>query len=300
MSNAPLRATSAVDDPSIQTYRYVRASIVGSVLLLFAAVGLQIVADGGAVESSISAYYYGPARSVFVGILVAMGLALVAIKGRSGLEEIALNLAGMLAPVVAFVPTTVLASKGTCPEDVKRCIDAQFLPGVENNMGALILVGPPVLVFAWWTSRKHGTTDRSGRLSLWGATAVWAVFAAWFWWGPRQPFLDLAHYVSAVLMFGLVIVVVAYNALRTDHAFSVAGGVVSYRRLYSVIAALMAITLVTAVVYFFVTGADTRLSFPWIFLLETILLTLFMAFWVVQTKEFWNEGLPVEAQCPVS
>lgn len=288
-------STRRVAAASIETYRYVRAAIVGSVLLLFVAVGLQVMADG-AVLSSISAYYYGPVRSVLVGILVATGLALVAIKGRPGVEDISLNLAGMLAPVVAFVPTPLLATEGTCPDGLTRCIPAEFMPGVENNMAALILVGPVVLVVAWWASIRLGTMPRSARLSLSGATVVWLVFALWFFLGPRDPFLEIAHYAAAGAMFALIIVVVWYNALRTDQSFHVAQRSVSYQLIYLVIAILMSLSLLTAVVFYVATGANFRLGFPWIFVLETILLVLFTLFWVTQTHEFWNKGLPTEAQ----
>lgn len=287
--------TPYIDDASIQTYRYVRASIIGSVLLLFVAVGLQIIADGGAVKRSISEYYYGPVRGVLVGILVATGLALVAIKGRPVVEEISLNLAGMLAPVVAFVPTPIPSSNGSCGTGVQRCIPVQFLPGVENNMAALILIGPPILAIAWWGALRSDIANRATRLSLSGATVVWIGFAWWFFWGPRTPFLEVAHYVAAALMFVLIIVVVWYNALRTDHAFEVAGTSVSYRHIYRVIAGLMALTLVAALVFFWANRSDPPPNFPLIFVLEAIVLGLFMAFWLAQTREFWHVGLPAEA-----
>ncbi len=289
--------TAEIDVASIQTYRYVRAAIIGAVLLLFLAVVLQIIADGGAIRSSISEYYYGPVRSVFVGTLVATGLALVAIKGRPVVEEIALNLAGMLAPVVAFVPTPVPASDGLCREGAKRCIGAEFLPGVENNVAALILIGLPVLVLAWWTVIRSDVPNRATRLSLTGATVVWAGFAIWFFWGPRDPFLETAHYVAALSMFGLIVVVVWYNALRTDHAFQMAGRFVSYRVIYRIIAGFMAVVLLMALVYYWASAASSRPDFPVVFVLEAVLLVLFTTFWLAQTLEFWDEGLPREARC---
>ncbi|MDO5737030.1 MAG: hypothetical protein Q4P15_11205 [Propionibacteriaceae bacterium] len=286
----------AIDDPSRQTYRYVRAAIIGSVLLLFVSVTIQIIADGGAILSSISAYYYGPVRGVFVGVLVATGLALVAVKGRPGVEEISLNLAGMLAPVVAFVPTPLPAVDGSCRVGAQRCIAAEFLPGVENNMAALILIGAPLLVLAWWTAIRIIDFNRSVRLSLSGATAVWIGFAIWFFFGPRGAFLEAAHYVAAGLMFTLIVVVVGYNALRTDHALTVGETSVPCRHIYRVIGVLMALSLVSALVFHWVTRAALDRPFPLLFVLEAILLLLFMAFWIVQTWEFWNAGLPAEAK----
>lgn len=56
---------------------------------------------------SISGYYYTPSRNVFVGALVVIGVSLIAIKGSTDREDVLLNLAGVLAPIVAFVPTTL-------------------------------------------------------------------------------------------------------------------------------------------------------------------------------------------------
>ncbi len=106
-----MRASAAV-----RTYRYLRLSLVGLVLLLLFCVWLERL--GGAEANkhlgSISAYYYTPARSVFVGALVAIGISLAAIVGRRGFEDSALNIAGMLAPVVALVPTPRGAGGAPC------------------------------------------------------------------------------------------------------------------------------------------------------------------------------------------
>src|SRR5205085_6408417 len=54
---------------------------------------------------SISAYYYTPVRGMFAGALLAIGACLVCIRGSTTVEDILLNVAGMLAPVVALIPT---------------------------------------------------------------------------------------------------------------------------------------------------------------------------------------------------
>jgi hypothetical protein len=89
-----------------KTYRYLRLALVALVALIMTAVALEW-GRTHCLQTSISAYYYTPARSIFVGSLVAIGVALIAIRGRSDGEDALLNLAGMLAPVVAFVPTPV-------------------------------------------------------------------------------------------------------------------------------------------------------------------------------------------------
>ena len=122
---------------TVVTYRYVRVSIVGVVVLLFTALLIEVAGDSWDLLPSISAYFYTPVRSVFVGSLVAAAFLLVAVRGRPGLEDGLLNLGGMLLPVVAFVPTPV---SGQCPTG-GRCIPDEFVPGVEVSMGALLIVG---------------------------------------------------------------------------------------------------------------------------------------------------------------
>ena len=86
-----------------KTYRYLRIGLIGAAVMLAAAVVIERW-HVDCWQGSISAYYYTPVRAVFVGALVAVGLSLIVIKGE-GHEDVYLNIAGMLAPVVAFVPT---------------------------------------------------------------------------------------------------------------------------------------------------------------------------------------------------
>lgn len=294
----PLRRV--LEDPSIQTYRYVRAAIISSMLLLFISLALQIGADGWEVKSSISEYYYWPVRGVLVGTLVTTGVALVAIKGRPGLEDTALNMAGMLAPVVALVPTPLPPlGEMLCPGSQRKCIPEDFLPGVVNNMSALIILGLPLLVFAWWTAIT-GRWDRPTRTSLVSVTGLWGASALWFGptdaWPLRASFLMWSHYVAAIAMFGLIIVVLWYNALRSDCHFKMGSRPVSYRPVYFTVAAAMALTLVVSVVVYFTTAEASRASSSLVSWLEAALLVLFVVFWITQTAEFWDEGLPSEAR----
>ncbi|MGO1383391.1 MAG: hypothetical protein ACTHWA_09325 [Arachnia sp.] len=301
MSSGQQQAGRALEDPSIRTYRYVRAAIIGSMLLLFISLALQVASDGWAVKSSISEYYYYSVRGVLIGTLVTTGVALVAIQGRPGLEETALNLAGMLAPVVALVPTPLLPLGALqCVGSRSRCIPEEFLAGVVNNMSALLLLGVPLLAFAWWTALSAGRWDLPTRKGLAAATGVWALFALWFGptasWPLRDSFLAWSHYASAIAMFGSVIVVVWYNALRTDCHFQMGRRPVSFRLVYFGVAAAMALTLLVSVVLYFGTVAESRQSLSIVFWLESVLLVLFVIFWVAQTVEFWDEGLPFEAR----
>jgi hypothetical protein len=100
----PLRSQDA-----IKTYRYLRIGMIGAVVLLAASIAIER-SKVDCWQTWISAYYYTPVRAIFVGSMIAVGLSLIVYKGRAW-EDACLNFAGMLAPVVAVVPTT----------DVGRC-----------------------------------------------------------------------------------------------------------------------------------------------------------------------------------
>lgn len=81
------------------------AALLPVVILLWAAIDPAFSLPG-----SISASYYTPVRNVFVGIIVAVGGALIAYRGYSAGENRLLNLAGVLAVLVAWCPTQNPAS----------------------------------------------------------------------------------------------------------------------------------------------------------------------------------------------
>lgn len=245
------------------------------------------MAHGGERFGSISGYYYSPVRSVLVGTLVAIGPALIAIKARPGWEDTLLDLAGMAVPVVAFVPTPRHLGSTVCGGPAS-CVPAEFVPAVRNNVTALLVVGGVVLVAAWFGARR-----RRGRPSFVGlvvATGSWAVVTAWFVVAPDL-FLRLGHYAAALVFFVLTAAVawlagrhvhgrIAVRLMRPDR----------YGTAYRTIAALIVVTLAAAVV---VLGGGPLLGLhPWfgtVFVVESVLLTLFIAFWVLQTAENWDQ-----------
>ena len=101
MTAENLRRVKTYD--AIKTYRYLRVGMIGAVVLLAASISIEIV-KAGCAQTSISAYYYTPARAIFVGAMFVVGVSLIVYKGRTPWEDNWLNVAGMLAPVVAVVP----------------------------------------------------------------------------------------------------------------------------------------------------------------------------------------------------
>lgn len=272
---------------AVKTYRYLRVALVSLVVLLFASVALEWWATGrSCLQGSISAYYHTPVQSVFVGVLVTMGVCLVALKGNTQGEDILLNVAGLLAPGVAFIPT---ADTGTCRSGPFVVAD---LPGrVANNMQALFLAGVLVGVAALVIARRQagpGGLRRGDRLGILGSTLLLVGGAVWFY-AARESFLDLAHEVAAVPMFGAIVAVVWLNGRDAKASARVGPGTVRtspYVPVYRTISTLMLLALVATVVVSLLTRSSAVVL--WV---EVALIALFAAFWVVQTVELWSKGL---------
>ncbi len=286
-----------MDDVVRKSYRYLRVSVVAVALLLAIALVLEIGWGGRERFGSISGYYYSPVRSIFVGALVAIGPALVAIKGRAGWEDTMLDLAGMLAPVVALVPTPLEADRqdAGCPGGAAACVPPEFVPGVVNNIGALAVLGVVALAFAWFSAGPVLRRQAATRWGIAAATAVWAVFVTVFLLA-QDAFLTMAHYSAAVPFFLLIAGVAYLNGRRAPARRDVAVLTPdAYGRAYRLVSGLMIATLVPTGVYYAVTAlAGVERWFATIAVVETALLVLFVVFWVLQTIENWNSEAVAE------
>ena len=279
-----------------KTYRYLRVSIVGMVALLAVAVAIEIGWGEGQL-GSISAYYYTPVRSIFVGALMAIGLSLIAIRGRDGAEDTLLNVAGMLAPVVALVPTPL--SRTGADGNPEPYIPEEYLSSIDNNIAAILVMGVVGLGFATWTARRNPPESRLvAVLGVVAATAAFLAFAAWFLFA-RDAFDVGAHYAAAVPLFGCVSAVAWINAraagakVGEQPAFEI---LPAERRatLYRVIAYSMIVTVAVAAVLFVLELAEVTPIPDWLFYVEMVLLALFVTFWLLQTAEYWEDGMPEE------
>ena len=121
---------------AIKSYRYLRLAIVVVVLSLIASVLIER-SKTSCWEVSISAYYYTPVHAMFVGALVAIGVCLIAVKGSEEWEDMLLNVAGILAPIVAFVPTSPPSRRARRARSAP--IDAEAY--LDNNVLAFIIGG---------------------------------------------------------------------------------------------------------------------------------------------------------------
>lgn len=279
---------------AVKTYRYLRLALAALVVLLFAAVVIEWLATGpDCLQPSISAYYYTPVRAVFVGVLVTMGVCLVALKGSTEPEDVLLNFAGMLAPGVAFVPTPGVGECRSVPVD-----PGDVGANVANNMQALFVTGLVVAVVVLAMARvdaPRGVLGRWDRIGIAVTALVLGAGVVWFY-VDRESFLDRAHAAAAVPMFLALVAVVWLNARHVQEA--VRQGVMPpqesrYVPVYRGIAVGMLVALAATVVISFATSSTSL-----VFWVEVVLITLFAAFWVVQTVELWGRGLRRQEPVP--
>jgi len=278
----------------LSTYRYLRVAMVLLVLLLSAAVVLQIFgADPDCWQRSVSAYYYTPARAVFVASLCAIGACLVVYRGNTDAEDVALNASGLLAFVVAFVPTQV---DDTCPAS-NVPTPAELDAAVTNNVWALIVGGAALTAVSWFLRVRTAPDDRGGSLSVWplvassvGVGVLPFVFVRW-----HDAVRDHGHDVAAIALFAGIVVVVAMNALGL--AAQSDGGTPVARRVanrYTVVGVAMVGTFVGVLVAHWAVPSFLQ----WLFWLEALLIAEFAAYWVLQTVELWNVVERTEAPEP--
>jgi hypothetical protein len=286
----PSRSQSA-----ITTYRALRMGVVAVALLLMVSLVLEIIRAGGLELTSISASFYSPVRNVFVGVLVATGMALIAIMGREKSEDGALNLAGMLAPTIGMLPTTVGPSApGACREGVAKCIPFSTLFDVENNVSALLVLGLVALVGALiYVLRTYGAGSVQLRRMILPAS-LWLVSAV-LWTSARELMFVHGHNLAAFCFFLLLAWVARINALDPPEGPTVMGlRPQDYQRGYQIISWAMIVTIVLTAIY------DIAILLRWLpnpypqwfFVAESLLLALFIAFWVLQTAHFWHDGVP--------
>ncbi|SDG33299.1 hypothetical protein [Microbacterium pygmaeum] len=269
-----------------RTYRYLRISIAATVVAIFVSVAVAAASVGWL--TSVSDYFYTPARNVFVGSLIAVSLALFALSGR-GLERALLDAAALFAPLIAVVPTTL--APGTIPgvglPCQYRCFPPEFEPDAENGVITYVIVGGVAVLVALALVALQQSSFRSVAFSLGLAVAVLAAVGL-TWLFARDAFLQQGHFVATVAFFALFAAVAVLNAFPRGDA---APPPQAIRAWYIAIAALLALVLVVYVALG-VLGIVTRSGVPVVLLVEAAALCLFCAFWVVQCIEKWNEGDP--------
>jgi hypothetical protein len=260
---------------AITTWQYLRLAMVALVVGLAMSIAYErISVHAGCLQNSISAYYYTSVHAYFTAALVAVGVCLFCLKGSTDSEDVLLNLAGMFAPVVGLVPTP---DRGTC--GVVLGTTEHITGNVANNAFALVGVGALALAIIAAVSLRNRPSAAT-RYGFAVAAAVWLggvcvlIFAEHF-------FVEHAHPVAAGSMFVLIFLVVCINARE----YKVNGPAPSVRNRYGVIAVAMGTSFVAF------PAAGGLGWHHWVFGIEVALISLFAAFWLIQTHELREQGL---------
>lgn len=296
---------------ALRTYAAIRMSMVAVIVGLGLSVALEVRRVDGCVQRSLSAYYYTPVRPVFVGTLIALGVAMIALWGKTPAEDAFLNLAGVLAAVVAFVPTldanscglpagmraSVLAPAGRSLDDA--LIDANA-PAVHNNFVVLVVVivialaGTALAALARVLrgGSPPSTPRRLGYALTWlgSAAAVVVLLVVYRGADDNDSFFNhRLHSWSAVALFVFVVLAVGAAAVkkRAD-----TGALTGCELTYWLLAAAMVGSAAVIGLTGGLADADGWYARHSTFLMEAALIVLLAVFWVVQTIDRRHEGAP--------
>ncbi len=326
---APPASETLVDTATTghRSHRYLRLSLVIAVLAVFVGVGVQ-VARTGMWLPSISHYVYTPAGGVFVASLVAASLALVVLAGRD-LETVFLDIAAVFAPLIALVPTGISpellagiatrddAEPGPCSPD-ENCIPLADMEAVSTGVITYTVVLACVVVLSLWIRRdtvRMLWRTRADAAVAGRAWALWSTFtapavavvvaivlnlaafvppiSAGF---PFNPWLGISvHFAATILFFVAFAAVPVVNVIRYLAARRRGDSRIPtrYAVVYVLVPVLLVIDLAVMVVL-------VKADLPGIGVLvcEVVSLTLFAAFWIAQTIQWWREDNPPHVAPP--
>jgi drug/metabolite transporter (DMT)-like permease len=268
---------SEPDDPAIiKTYRYLRLAMVVLVIGIFAAI--LLVTEP---QSSISHYYYTPARDTFVAALLAVGVCLICIRGGTATEDALLNIAGALALIVALVPVdtaTEARALGVGADDRVQAVITNFQAYlVMGGFAAAVLVGLTV----WARLSGRGSVTGGDVVGFLVAVVLVGGFAWWFF-HRRESFLDDAHNWAAVGMFGCIAAVAIIDGLHARNAQR------APKRGWTYV--LIGVAMVAAAAGISLWSRFVAPLANEVLLIETALIVLFAVFWAMQTVDLWQAG----------
>lgn len=266
-----------------RTYRYLRLAVAGTVAVIFVSMGIAATSVGWL--TTVSDYFYTPARDAFVGALIAVAVALLALSGR-GLERALLDAAALFAPLIALIPTTL--APGSVPGvDVpcaQRCFPPAFEADAANGVLTYLAVGLLTVLVALLLAALRQVELTAVGWSLIVAVVVLLVVGATWLFAPGL-LLTQGHFVATIAFFALFALV----ALRNAFPRRTAPPPRPFRAIYVGIAVGLAAVLVAYVAL--LPRADD-LGAPIVLIAESVALVLFAAFWVTQCVEKWNDPDP--------
>ena len=261
-----------------RTYRYLRLALAGAPIALLISVAIAAVEVG--VLPTVSHFFYTPARTVFSGALVAASACLLALSGR-GPQRALLDIAALLAPLIAIVPTPLGRGEvaGLAVDCATACIPAPYDADLDNAVAVYLVMAALAVAIGVVLSVRGEVVAREVVPTL--AVGVGVIAAVGLTWAlARDVFVASGHTVAAFSFFAVIAAVAIAEVRRPSSAHPPSPLV---RRAYVVLAAAMIVDL----------GATSILGglieLPIVFVGEVIALLLFVAFWLVQTRQKWTE-----------
>ena len=292
------------DETPLLTYRYLRMILVLPAVFLVLATIFEAWSRHWQFRDSISDSYQGPVRDVFVGALMASGVCMIAYKGRSKLEDYALNFAGFNAFFVALVPnnfTAVLNQAKSTSVTVGEVITRdQMLTNLRFVLTALLITSALFVFCDYklmnWRALKWGKDETvfAGWLAVisWATEIFFLVFIVGGVLLGWETFLGgtifgILHFTAAGLMIGNLSFAAASHAfpatLRTPEQ-NASWEPASSRALggYRFIAFAMWAGLLVG-------GFCIWRHVPYaVIVTEYVEIGLFVAYWLVATRRDWR------------
>ena len=260
------------------TLRYVRLMLLVVPLLLVVAIVIYGLVNQR-IEDSLSSYYLGPARDLFVAMLVTTGALLVVYSGEE-LEDYALNLAGFYAMFVALVPTKLGETLSTlAPSD-----QSKLILSVRVAIVAVLVVSAAFVWLGFKTARTpHQALAHSSLTKTlgWISTALLAVFVALLLFRAIEGKAFAWVHASAafLLIFSMGIAIASHLGHAPMCPADTSGGTPNR---YRVILGLMALGLIAWPILL-IAGVDEAL-----FIVEWFQIGLFAYFWYVESRRLWD------------
>ncbi len=258
-----------------ETYRHLRLMLIALPALMFLAI--LSLSFTGSVQGSISAYYLGPIRDVFVAAMVGSAVCLIVYRGFPPFEDYTLNVAGFYAVFVAFVPTGLAESLARLSEEDREAA----LFAVRATIFAVIVIAIVFALIEWrvghWTLpdllQRKATKLAFYATNTFGVAFLVLVAARGF---ADDSFAGV-HLAAAILFFWGLLMAVASHAWPGP-----CGGAGPGDRRYRVIVWLMLLGIPAAIILKFVMKSAHT-----VIVLEAWEIVLFSAFWIMEAKRTW-------------
>jgi hypothetical protein len=282
----------------VETYRYLRLITPLPAVWLLLAIAMVAVVRHQFLDS-ISDYYGGPLRDVFVGTLMASGVGMIAYKGRSKLEDYALNFAGVNAFFVALVSNSFQglldAARTAVADGAVAASSSELLQNLWISV-ATFLVLLAVFVIAdsrlmHWTRFRWSQQTRATNVLIvisWVGELVLLLVVAFMLVGLEtiggRSIFSVIHFMAASLLIVNLSFAAASHAfpakLRRDRIDAPAASL-PVRRTFIVVTAAMWLGLAVGIPL-------VLAAVPYsVLVVEVWEILLFIAFWLVATRTEW-------------